>query len=206
MTRRCVLAAAVLAVLGTTTPALAATRPRPRPAVCNLIKDPIGDAGISGQSQPQLYDPSLDIVSADIGVNAAMLTAVIRVRDLTQDSPLYKAGRRWNITMANGTETLSLAAFASPLGGQRFSSGKGVFDWNADQIRIHAALADYPNAKIKKGVVLRGFYVTANQVVGLDPAWSFGYASAPFSTPADRTDATTAAFTVGNASCVTVGK
>lgn len=202
------VAVAVLAALATTTPAYAAkkkARPKPPPPICNLIKDDAGDAGFMGQTNAQVYDPSLDIVSFDIGVSATMLTAVIRVKDLTKTSQASPTGRAWSIAMSNGTATMGLAAFLSPVGGERFSSDKGVFDWDHDQIRIHAPLADYPNAKIKKGAVLRGFYVTANQVVGFDPSWSLGYAFEPFSTPADKTPATTAAFTVGAASCVKVG-
>ena len=140
----------------------------------------------------------------DIGVDAKTLTGVIRVKDLTESSTTGTTGRTWSISLSNGTSTLGLAAFLSPAGGQKFSTGRGVFDFANDQVRIHATLADFPNAKIKKGAVLRGFYVTSNVVVGLDPSYNAGYAFAPFSA-ADATRATPAAFPVGAASCVRVG-
>lgn len=198
--------AAVVAMLATTSPAVAAKRkPKPPPPICNLIKDAANDAGLMGNTAQPVYDPSLDIRSVDIGVSATMLTAVIRVTDLTKESNAAPTGRMWDISMSNGTATLGLSAYLSPVGKEQFSSGKGIFDWNADQIRIHAPLAEYPNAKIKRGAMLRGFYITSNQVVGFDPTWSAGYAFVPFSTPADKTDPTTAAFPVGAASCVRVG-
>lgn len=199
-----VIVAAVVAVLAAGAPASAAKRP---PVVCNLLKDAPSDAGVLGNAGgPQTYDPSLDIVSADIGVSTTMLTAVIRVKDLTRESTISPTGRTWGIAFANGTQGVGLNAYVSPLGGEQFNTGKGKIDYAADQVRIHVLLKDLPHAKIKKGSVLRGFYVTSNVVVGLDPSLNAGYSFAPFGSAADFTEATPASFTVGSLSCVKVGK
>lgn len=208
MRRSHLVAVAVIALLVAPAPAHAAKKkkkPKPPPPICFLVKDATGDAGIQGNAGgSHTYDASLDIVSMDIAVDATRLTGVIRVKDLTETSTTGTTGRTWSISMSNGTSTLGLAAYWSPLGEEQFNTKSGVFDTVKDEIRIHAKLADFPNAEIKKGSVLRGFYVTSNVVVGFDPSLNAGYAFAPF-TSADATPATTASFPVGAASCVKVG-
>jgi hypothetical protein len=202
--RNRVVAALVIALVAAPAPAFAVKK-KP-PVICNLVKDATGDAGVlSNAGGATTYDPSLDVLSADIGVTGTMLTAVIRVKDLTQTDNLAATGRTWAISFANGTASVGLNAYLSTAGGEQFNTSKGIFDYAHDQIRIHVALADLPNAKIKKNSVLRGFYVTSNVVVGLDPTLNAGYSFAPLGAPADSTDTTTASFKVGAASCVKVG-
>ncbi|HWL34937.1 MAG TPA: hypothetical protein VNQ77_01965 [Frankiaceae bacterium] len=202
MTRSRLVAVAALSLVASATPAYAAKKP----VICNLIKDTAGDAGLGGAAAAgTTYDPSLDILSADLAVSSSMLTAVIRVKDLTKDDTLAPTGRTWNISFTNGTQSVGMSAYLSPLGGEQFSTKKGVFDYAKDQIRIHVALADIPNAKIKKGSVLRGFYLATNVVVGLDPSLNAGSSFAPLGGSTDSTTST-AAFTVGSLSCVKVGK
>lgn len=203
MSRNRLIAIVAVALLAaTTTPAFAAKK-RPKP-VCNLVKDAADDASVGGVGATT-YDPSLDIVSADIGVSGTMLTAVIRVKDLTRSDTLGTTGRTWGLSLSNGTASVGLNAYVSPLGGEQFNTGKGKIDYAADQVRVHVLLKDLPHAKIKKGAVLRGFYVTSNVVVGLDPSLNAGHAFAPLSGAVDATPATTAAFPVGTLSCVKVG-
>lgn len=210
MRNRLVLAVLAVAVLASVAPASAAPRrpkPKPKPPLCFLIKDAAGEAGVMGNMAGQTtYDPNLDITSADVGISATTITVVIRVKDLVDNDDKAPTGRTWAMTFSNGTASAGFNAFRSPLGGEQFNTGKGVFDYDRNEIRIHANLSDLPNAKIKKGAVLRAFGVTSNVVVGLDPSYNAGYAFAPVSSPADQTDPqSTASFTVGTVSCVKVG-
>jgi hypothetical protein len=206
MSRSRLAAAAVLAVLATTAPAYAAkAKPKPKP-VCNLVKDAPGDAFVATSAAgPTTYDPSLDIVSADINVNATMLTGVIRVKDLTQESQAAATGRVWNLTMSNGTQAIGLKAYLSPLGKEQFSRGLGKFDYAADQVRIHAKIADLTEVKLPKGTVLRNFSITTNYIVGFDPAWGAGFGLQPQGGAVDATQPSAASFKVGSLSCVKVG-
>ncbi len=197
--------AAVLAMLVVTTPAYAKAK-KPPPPICNLVKDAPSDASVfNSAGGSNTYDPSLDILSADINVNAAMITAVIRLKDLTESSQPAPTGRVWNITMSVGTQSIGLKAYLSPGGGEQFSRGLGKFDYTANQVRIHAKISDLNGVKLPKGAVLRGFSVATNYIVGFDPAWGAGYGLQPQGGAVDATEPTTASFKVGSASCVKVG-
>lgn len=204
MSRSRLAAMVVLAALVGTLPADAAPKPKPKPQ-CNTVKDPKGDAFVGGTGTTT-YDPSLDIISADVNANAKMLTAVIRLADLTEESQWAPAGRTWTFAFTNGANPISLSAYQSELGGESFGKGTGTFDYVKNEIRIHVPIGDLAPAKVVKGTILRGFNLTSNAVVGLDDAWNLGHAFQPLSGAVDRTDETKATFKVGSLSCVVVGK
>ena len=204
MARSRLAVVAVLAALVAASPATAAVK-KPKP-VCNLLTDATGDAGIAANAGGETtYDPSLDIVSADIGVSGSQLTFLIRIKDLTETSTKSPTGRTWSVAFTNGTPSVGLSAFHSPVFGESFSSKKGVVDFARDQVRITIDLKDVAYAKIKKGSVLRGFYVTTNVVVALDPDHGMGHSFAPLSGATDELLGGKAAFVVGSPSCVKVG-
>jgi hypothetical protein len=204
MSRRIAPLAVVAALLVTAAPAHAA-KPRPKPPICNLITDPAGDAGILNDTGGEtLRDPSLDIVSADLGVSATMLTAVIRLKELPKEDQKAPLGRTWSFAFTTNNVRVGMSAYTSQQAGDRFTNAAGgVVDWANKQIRFHVKLADEPKANLKKGALLKGFYLTSNAVVALDPTLGLGYAITP--SGAADTVSSEKTFTVGAASCVKVG-
>ena len=61
---------------------------------------------MSGAAGSPTYDPSLDILSADVATNATMITAVIRVKQLTQTDSSWQFGRHG----ASGVSAFALPA------------------------------------------------------------------------------------------------
>lgn len=204
---RLVLAVLVLAAASAASVPAHAAKAKPK-VYCKLVVDDVGKAGVlSSVAGSATYDPSLDIVSADIASNATTLTAVIRVKDLTPTSTMSPGGRTWGLTFANGTVSVGLNAYLSDNFGKQFSTKQGgVFDFAKDEIRIHVALADVAYAKIKKGSLLRGLYVTSNSVVAFDPAMGLGYGFPPFAGSTDDATAPKSVYPAGALSCVKVGK
>lgn len=201
MRRIVLLTAATLAGALLAGPASAAKLP------CAMLKDAPGDAGWANNAAgAPLADPSLDVVSADIASDGVTLTAVIRVKQLTQQSSVSPGGRGWSISMASGTTPLGLDAYLTPFG-ERFSSGKGKFDFAKNEIRIHVKLADVPFFKAKKGTVIRNLSVATTTYVGYPEAGGVrignGYPP-PFGNADTATS--TAAYKVGVKNCVSVGK
>jgi hypothetical protein len=202
MSRSRLFVAIALAASAVSAPAYAAKKP---PTICNLVKDAPNDASAYERSLgSNTYDPSLDIISADVNANATAFTAVIRVKQLTSESQIAPTGRYWFMSMTAGTSSFGLRAYKSPLGAERFTYGKGKFDVAKNEIRIHATHAEL-GVKLPKGTVIRGFLVSSNATVGLDPAWGLGYSFNVTSGAADSTNQTPATFKVGSLSCVKVG-
>ena len=201
MTRsRIALAVLVLAVA---TPAHAAVKVKP---ACNLVKDSGGDAYVvPGTANQQTYDPSLDIVSADVAANGKYLSAVIRLKDLTEADSLAPAGRVWRLTVTNGTASVGLSTFVSTWG-TYFGQGTGTVDYTHNLIQMNIALADIPYAKIKVGDKLKNINVYANWMIGLNPAATFGYGIEPAGGSTDSAVNTTVSYAVGYPSCVAVPK
>lgn len=204
---RLVLAVLVLAAASAASVPAHAAKPRPK-TYCKLVVDDVGKAGVlSSVAGSATYDPSLDIVSADVASNATTLTAVIRVKDLTPTSTMSPGGRTWGMTFTNGTVSVGVNAYLSDNFGERFSTKQGgAFDIARDEVRIHVALADIAYAKIKKGSLLRGFYATTNSVIAFDPAMGLGYGFPPFGGSTDDATAPKSAYPAGARSCVKVGK
>lgn len=202
MSRSRLALAAVLLVATIVTPAQAATK-KPKP-VCGLIKDQAGDAyaWVGAAKAQQTYDPSLDIVQADIGVGKTTIVAVIKVKDLTETSSVAPTGRTWGISMTSGVQSFGLSAYQSPLGAERFSREAGKFDYKAETITMSAKLSEIQGLKIVKGMVLRGFSVTTNVAVGWPKEVPLGYATQPSGTTDDLNPPSTATFKVGTLSCV----
>ena len=206
MSRSRLAALVVLAAVAGTLPAYAAPKAKPKPKpVCFLIKDPANDASLGGAGATT-YDPSLDIITADVNASATTLSAVIRVKDLTEDSTIGKSGRTWTFSMSNGANNIALAAYLSDRGGKAFGKGTGTFDFTKNEIRMHVPIKDLGGTKVVKGTILRGVYLTSNVVVGLPPELGRGPAFQPLSGAVDTTTPTNATFKVGTPSCVVVGK
>jgi hypothetical protein len=176
---------------------------------CAVLKDSANDAGWANNAGgATLADPSLDIVSADVASDGKTLTAVIRVKQLTQTDNLAPTGRSWGISMAAGTSPLGLNAFLSPFG-ERFSTGKGKFDYAKNEIRIHIALADVPFFKVKKGTILRNLNVTTSTYVGYPKEADAVHLGAGIGAPggnADTAQNPKAYYKVGTLNCVKLGK
>jgi len=185
---------------------------KPPPPVCNLIKDLESDSGpLVAQGQTTGYDQSLDIVSADVASDGKNLTAVIRLKKLTEftntapdtNSPL---GREWQFNLViNVTHNYGLAAFDGPFG-KNFTTGAdgGVFDYAHNEIRITQPVSALPFA-LPKGTPMSTLTATAYSVLQLDPAAGFGNA-----TILSQEDTAAAKpgtkYSAGAASCVKVGK
>lgn len=176
MRRRHVLTVTVVLLGLTVSPAYAKTKPK---TYCNLVKDVANDASIGGAGTTT-YDPSLDVVSADIATNAKNLSGVIRLKDLqTSDQDQYgKTGRTWTLSFTAGNNTVGLVVYVTPFG-VSFGRGSGVVDYDHNYIQFNVALADVAYAGIKKGVALRNIRASSNMVVGLPPAAGLGYGTWP---------------------------
>lgn len=184
---------------------------RPAPPVCKLVTDPQGDSGTFaafGQTPASAYDPSLDIVSADIASDAKNLTAVIRVKQLTPNtssspdtnSPL---GREWRFSVVIGGHSYGLAAFDGPLG-PNFTTGIGAIDPAHNEIRITEPLSSMPFA-MPKGTVMNNITLIAYSTLQLDSAAGFGDAT-PISTEDTAASKASTKYLAGTPSCVKVGK
>jgi hypothetical protein len=182
------------------------------PPVCKLVADPANDSGpLAAQSQTAGYDPSLDIVSADVASDGKNVTAVIRVKQLTAytasapdaGSPL---GREWQFNLViNATHSYGLAAFDGPFGSNFTTGAKGgVFDYAHNEIRITQPLSALPFA-LPKGSVMNSLQATAYSTLQLDPAAGFGNATILSLEDTAAAKAGTK-YLAGTPSCVKVGK
>jgi hypothetical protein len=182
------------------------------PPVCNLVTDPAADSGpFAAQGQSSGYDPSLDIVSADVASDTKNLTAVIRVKHLAQFSPTTPdtnspLGREWQFNLViNATHNYELAAFDGPVG-PNFTTGAngGTLDYAHNEIRITQSLSALPFA-MPKGSPMTSLRATAYSTVQLDSAAGFGNATI-LSQEDVATGKPTAKYFAGTPSCVKVGK
>lgn len=80
-------------------------KPKPKPPPCKTLTDPVGDMP---QTKPdgatgKLYNPNLDIVSADVANNATVVTGVIRLARLDVTDDKAPTGRRYKIEWIYGS-------------------------------------------------------------------------------------------------------
>jgi hypothetical protein len=206
-TRQLVLVA-VIAAATSALPAHATTKPKPKPKpkpVCNLVTDPADDGGpAKGAAGAQTNDPNLDIVSADVATDATRLTAVIRVKKLSDPDTMMPAGRHWSITFTVGSTGVEVATTTGPLATnyQQGNSG-GTIDTAHNEIRVTMPLANVPGVKIVKGSVLQNFHVSASGGIGFRRADGIGEGMVPVLMDEATTTKT---YVAGTPSCVKIGQ
>lgn len=129
--RRVIAAVAVVGLVATPMAAGAATKPKPKP-VCKLLTDPVDRA----------ESKSLDIVSADVATDAKLITAVIRVTDLSDTSdPSITLGRKYEISFAVDGGAATGAVYDGPAGTYA-NYGTAVLDEARNEIRWTAPLKE----------------------------------------------------------------
>jgi hypothetical protein len=201
MSKRHLVAGVVIGACALTAlPAQAAVR-RPAPKVCNLIKDAPDDANaVDGAPS----DPSLDVISGDVATNAALLTGVIRVKDLAKNNSMAPAGQRWDLTFTVGTTAVGLHVTVTADGKMNvpYDSINTQFDEAKNEIRMTVPIAKLP-VKIVKGTVLQNLRINTGNVIGFDRAVFPGETITVFNLDSGSG---TVNYVAGTASCVQIGK
>lgn len=197
----------------------AVTKPKPKPKpVCNLVKDPAGDAS----AQPPLpNDDSLDIISADVASDAKSFTAVIRVKNVSATGLSQLGGDlQVQFDLAGAVAPVWIGYNNSAYGGQAFQYGvigqgqagstaptgdaTGVIDTVKNEIRMTVPVADLNGlGKAKPGAKVSNINVATSQVAGVAPNPTGVYAFD--SLPVDDA-AGTKSYIAGYPSCVKPGK
>ena len=144
MIRGAVGAAVVLATALTAAPSASA-------AVCNLVTDARGDQTlVSGLPIVPVPGGDLDILSADVAVDATHVVGAVRLASLQRVDPLAPGGRQYEVTFTNGgveytlTGTVALnssSASGSSTGGSAFPATMFVDDTRAE-VRIQVKIRD----------------------------------------------------------------
>lgn len=184
-------------------------KPKPKPPPCHIITDPGNDSGpVSGKAGAPAYDASLDIVSADIATNATMITAVIRVKQLTQSDSTWPLGREWSFDYTTSTgHQDGFIAYDGP-SGQTSSIGHLTMDYAHGEVRISAKLSDLPYA-LPKGTtlsVLQAYTKAVGQLPANAATGPHGALDMPGVSAEDSAIApTTSKYSVGAPTCVKVG-
>ena len=185
---------------------------KPKPPPCNIIKDNPSDSGpLSGAAGAPLYDPSLDILSADVATNATTITTVIRVKQLTESDSSWQFGREWSLefTTSTGQHYALIAYDGTPAHKDAAASiGHVTLDYPRGEVRVSAKLSELPFG-LPKGTtlgVLQAHAVASVQLPDSGPA-GLGHAFlAPgWSTEDDAAAPVTSKYSVGAATCVKVG-
>jgi len=186
-------------------------KPKPKPPPCNIIKDNPNDSGpLSGAAGAPLYDPSLDIVSADVATNASTITAVIRVKQLTESDSSWQFGREWSLEFSTSTgQHYGFIAYdATPARTASSSIGTLKLDYARGEVRISAKLSELPFA-LPKGTtlgVLQAHALASVQLPDSGPAGlGHDFLVPGWSTEDDAVAPVTSKYSVGTATCVKVG-
>jgi hypothetical protein len=179
--RVCLLVLSLLPALGGT--ALAAKAP----TVCNLVKDPTGDAtfDIAGPGVPG--DSGDDIVSGDVATNASTLTTVVRVASLDAADPQAPLGRAYmfffstkgsdrlfytNVTTYVQGTTFEFGYREAGLGGLNanyvLASGTGAVDLAKKEVRMSIPLAALRagGGRTTPGTKVSGLTIETRRVAG----------------------------------------
>lgn len=198
-----------LVAVATSMPAQAAKpkpKPKPPPPVCKLIQDDEGDGvPYNTAGAATVSDPNLDVVSGDVVTDATRLTAVIRLKDLTDTNPQGALGRRYLFQFVIGTTTVGLVTTVGPLG-VNYPPGtiKGVVDAAANEVRVTLPLTEVRGVLIKKGMVLQHLEIRTNTVIGLRRGDGLG--DGIDLVPHDKTvEARAKNYVAGTPSCVKMG-
>jgi len=195
-------------VAGAATKPKPKAKPQPKP-VCNLITDPADDSGPAGHAGGPTYDPSLDIISADVATNATTLTGVIRVKQLTKSDSTWPFGREWQLHFTTSTgHDYGLVAFDGPVRPAAPSAGHLTMDYAHGEVRISQALKSLTFA-LPKGTKLGVLSATTEASIQLPDSGPAGLGEATVVTGWSEEDDAVApaskSYTVGAPSCVKVG-
>lgn len=172
------LAAIAATTVGVAPSFAAVRRPRPKPVPCLLVKDAGDDAGLfSNLGTAATNDPNLDVLSADVNVDAKNIALTVRVKDLTAEpAQMSPAGRTWITQYTIGGQTFGITVTTGPAGtnwpeGYSF----GALDVDHDEIRVTIPIAKRNDAALlKKGTKLQNIHVQTLSVIGLNRAHGAG--------------------------------
>jgi hypothetical protein len=180
---RMVLAAGLAATIAV--PAAADARQRS----CHMIRDAEGDVRPASSRLTQEQDVELDVLSADIGIDAAQVTVVIRVARLTEPDPARTDGRNYGFQfsvkervfavigdlMTGGSEyTVDLMSGPRPgneggaQSGQVLGFADGVVDVKKGEIRMTAKTELFaPYAALTRGTAVYNMSVDSGRSTGV---------------------------------------
>jgi len=193
---------------------------------CKIITDAEGDA-VAGAGPS---DDAVDIVSADVASDAKTLTAVIRVKKISNPNPTSPLGQSYFLlfSAAGAENQLFVSAGVYPTGNQfsygyqgvdpllplntsyTLGQGTGTVDMDKNELRISVPLEAFKDrAKLKPGVKLSGLVAEGRKVFGqrVVPSQNVGPARAPLgglTLTADTAEGKS--YVLGAKSCVAVGK
>lgn len=140
----------------------------PRGPACNLVVDATYDdqaTPATGTSPREASSPRVDIVSADVASDSRVLTAVVRVRDLSAPDPGAAPGASYHLSLRTQGETFRLFGERSAESeryllarerdgamGEIIARVSGMFDEDRSEVRITASLREFrPCAVITRG-------------------------------------------------------
>lgn len=179
-------------------------------AGCNALADAAGDAKglvITDPAPMPTSAKNLDVLSADIGSNAKMLTAVVRLTALDATDIESPGGRTYYFYFtakgvdfyltasksAAGAETFSVG-YVSELGRQKLAGATGVFDTAKKEVRISSPLTAFAaQAKLTPGSSVTDLNLLTQRIAGV------------FTLTADEAIGDKP-YVLGSANCVKVGK
>lgn len=208
--RAVLVTGALLSSAATGVAAEAATKAKPKP-ICKNVFDDKGDVVLT-QAAPESVtpDPALDLVSADLGSNAKVVTAAIRVDKLARPASTSPGGTVYELRFTHAKSDLTYTLWAHVTGAtatygvgtvdpaatahlvESTGTATGVVDLAKNEIRITAPYSALGGAKV-------GVKVGIDEVVAKRSA-----ANQFYGRYAD--DATGGkSFLFGAASCVKVG-
>jgi hypothetical protein len=199
---------AVAVALGASLVVAGSAGAAPKP-VCNLVTDPAGDARPFGVVP---NDDTMDLVSADFGNNAKMLTVVVRVKKAATTSSTYPTGLKWQTTFTLEDKTYFASVVSDGgVSGAFGTTGTGsntiltrpaaVIDPAKNEIRITVPLVDFPSTP-SKSATISGISVSSATTKAFNtPAISGSLGGiSPDQATTDKS------FKLGTSSCVVVGK
>lgn len=210
-----IAAVGVIVAVGTCTSAGAASKPKPAKVktYCNIVTDPAGDAtGFVVTGILPVSEPGLDILSADLATNDKLLTAVIRVKDLSSSSTA-PTGRAYYLNFTVGgaqfyiDATSALTGSSAGLG--QFSGAGGTrgsisgtvtatFDTSKNEVRMTTDLANITaKAPVKKGAKFTAITALTQRAIAIPGVITI--------TPTADTTAEGTDYPAGAPSCVKVG-
>jgi hypothetical protein len=212
---RLIALAGLAIAVGTSTLAVAAPKPAP---ICKLVVDPPNDELSAAFVDPSLsavgrpYDPSLDILSADVANDANTLTGVIRVAKLTVGDPMAPTGRIYRISYKVRSTGIGgeLYAQVTPTGNV-FSGGDGtgVLDMAKNEVRISvpiSRLVGHPTFKPGEALAnVQAFTDLAFPVVPAAGSPQVPVGITAYAYGGDYTAAATKPYPVGAPTCIKVG-
>ncbi len=180
MRARALLAVTAAVALAATGSAHAATKKKPIPKACNLVKDKAGDVSNDFEGVGAFpADPGLDVLGGDVASDGRNITAVMRLAAEPGDATIYAKRYITQFKVAGQANPMILALAITPTGatysfGYYGTSTTGT-GWNypgtatgsADgkTIRVTASLADVAAIEqlgpIKKGAKISAITVNS---------------------------------------------